>query len=518
MKKRKKGISIKLVAALNSVFTIIVLTAAIVIIGYLFYQKNVMANYKKYVKTVLEYADSVSKDYAFGDMIAAREMPEGYEKLREGLNRIKANSDIEYLYAIYFDDINDIHSLTYAINAKSPEDIANGGTFTYLGKPCEAGSFEDETIQVLQEAVRSGKTESSVLDGYSEEYGHMLNGYKVIFDSNGDPVGLMCIEIDINNINHELKRYVRDIIIFVALFIVVILTIHIISIERSLLYPITGMTEAANDFIENIGDQEKIDESVQKIDAMNIQSKNEIGDLYNSICRMETDMAKQYKDIRQYADNTLKLQNGLMTLMADLVNARDSDTGAHIQKTAAYVQIILNGLKRKGYYSEILTSQYMEDVVKSAPLHDVGKIHVPDAILHKTEKLSEEEFEFMKTHTTEGKAILDRAISNVEGESFLKEARNMAAYHHERWDGKGYPEGLHGEEIPLSARIMAVADVFDALISPRIYKPGFPLSKVITMLEEGKGVQFDPKCVEVFIESMPEVRKVLMQFNPDYEE
>jgi len=233
---------------------------------------------------------------------------------------------------------------------------------------------------------------------------------------------------------------------------------------------------------------------------------------------METDMAKQYKDIRQYADNTLKLQNGLMTLMADLVNARDSDTGAHIQKTAAYVQIILNGLKRKGYYSEILTSQYMEDVVKSAPLHDVGKIHVPDAILHKTEKLSEEEFEFMKTHTTEGKAILNRAISNVEGESFLKEARNMAAYHHERWDGKGYPEGLHGEEIPLSARIMAVADVFDALISPRIYKPGFPLSKVITMLEEGKGVQFDPKCVEVFIESMPEVRKVLMQFNPDYEE
>lgn len=110
---------------------------------------------------------------------------------------------------------------------------------------------------------------------------------------------------------------------------------------------------------------------------------------------------------------------------------------------------------------------------------------------------------------------MENAISTVEGESYLKEARNMAAYHHERWDGKGYPEGLHGEVIPLAARIMAVADVFDALTSPRVYKPAFPLEKALEILEEGKGTQFDPKCVEVFFDELPEVRYILKKYNPD---
>ena len=154
----------------------------------------------------------------------------------------------------------------------------------------------------------------------------------------------------------------------------------------------------------------------------------------------------------------------------------------------------------------------MSAVVMSAPLHDVGKIHVPDAILNKPGKLDPDEFEIMKTHTTAGKKIMEQAISTVNGENYLKEARNMAAYHHERWDGKGYPDGLHGQVIPLSARIMAVADVFDALTSPRIYKPAFPLEKALEILKEGAGTQFDPKCVEVFMDSLTEVKVVLKKY------
>jgi HD-GYP domain-containing protein (c-di-GMP phosphodiesterase class II) len=155
----------------------------------------------------------------------------------------------------------------------------------------------------------------------------------------------------------------------------------------------------------------------------------------------------------------------------------------------------------------------MEYVEKSAPLHDVGKIRIPDAVLNKPGKLTPEEFEIMKTHATVGKEIIDKAISTVEGGSYLKEARNMAAYHHERWDGKGYPEGLKGEEIPLSARVMAVADVFDALTSKRIYKPAFSIEEALKIIEEGRGTQFDPRCVDVFLEALPDVRAVIRRYN-----
>ena len=139
----------------------------------------------------------------------------------------------------------------------------------------------------------------------------------------------------------------------------------------------------------------------------------------------------------------------------------------------------------------------------------MGKINITDAILNKPGKLTPEEFEIMKTHSTWGKKILDKAIRSVSGENFLREARNMAAYHHERWDGKGYPEGLAGEEIPLSARIMAVADVFDALTSVRVYKPAFPLDEAIRLIEEEKGTKFDEKCVEVFFDAIEEVKEVM---------
>ncbi len=513
-----KGLSIKIKVALYAAVAIIALTAVVVFIGYRLYEQNVMDSYEKYTTTVLDYAYLVTEDNSFGDMIEDREMPQAYETVRAGLNRVKENSDIKYLYAVYFDDIDDIHSLTYAINAKTAEEMENGGSYTYLGTPCEAGSFEDETLVILRDAVRNGQVESGVLDGYSDEYGHMLNGYKVIFDSEGDPAGLLCVEIDINDINKELDTYVRTIIIIVAVLTAVIIAIYIVTTEYSVIYPITRITNAAKDFIRNIGDQEAIDGSVREFKSMDIRSGNEIGQLYSTIGKMEADMAEQYRDIRQFSENLLKMQNGLIVLMADMVESRDSDTGDHIQKTAAYVQIIMDGLKRKDYYTEKLTPQYMDYVIKSAPLHDVGKINIPDAVLNKPGKLTDEEFAIMKSHTTAGRDIIDKAISTVEGESYLREARNMAAYHHERWDGKGYPEGLHGEAIPLSARIMSVADVFDALTSPRIYKPAFPLNKAIRIIEEGTGTQFDPKCVEVFIEALPEVKEVLKRFNPDYKE
>ena len=514
--ERRKGLSIKIVAAMYIVVSILVLTTVVVCIGYHLFKKNVTEYYEKYALTVLENAYIITDEYKFGDMIAARDMPEDYEKMRSLLNNVKENSDIEYLYAIYFENINDINTLTYAINTKTSEELANGGKFTYLGTPCEEGSFEVDTIKTLREAVRSSQKESAVLQGHSEEYGHMLNGYKVIFDSDGNPVGLLCVEIDIENITTVLNNYVRTIVIAVALITIIAIVVCVAKVESSLIYPITSITDAANDFSRNIGDQSAMDKRVREIEQLDIHSSNEVGDLYRSISKMETEMAGQLHDIIQYNENILKMQNGLMALMADMVEIRDSNTGDHIQKTAMYVKIILEGLHKKHYYRKKLTPQYMEDVFKSAPLHDVGKIKISDAILNKPGKLTDEEYEIMKTHSEMGKEIIDKAISDMEVEGYLQEARNMAAYHHERWDGKGYPLGLKGEEIPLAARIMAVADVFDALTSTRVYKPAYSFKKAVKIIEEGKGTQFDPRCVEVFLDSLPEVKEVLKKLNPDF--
>lgn len=278
-------------------------------------------------------------------------------------------------------------------------------------------------------------------------------------------------------------------------------------------YPITAMTECVDHFSDNGDDQSSLDENVKKIRALDIRTGDEIEKLYNTICDMTLDQAEQMRNIRRLSDSTMKMQDGLIITMADMVESRDSDTGAHVQKTAAYVKIIVEGLKEKGYYPEKINAKFISDVVRSAPLHDVGKINISDRILNKPGKLTDEEFEIMKTHTTAGKEIMEKAIYTVKGGSYLKEARNMAAYHHERWDGKGYPDGLHGEVIPLSARIMAVADVFDALTSKRVYKPAFELDKALEILKEGSGTQFDPKCIEVFLEAVPEIKVILKKYN-----
>ena len=162
-------------------------------------------------------------------------------------------------------------------------------------------------------------------------------------------------------------------------------------------------------------------------------------------------------------------------------------------------------------YADQLTEAYIQDVVNSAPLHDVGKIQVSDTILNKPGKLTDEEFEIMKTHTTDGAEIISRAIDTVseENSGYLKEAMNLAHYHHEKWHGQGYPCGLAGEDIPLSARVMAVADVFDALVSKRSYKEGFPFEKAMDIIREGSGNHGDPKVVNAFVNAQDEVHRVM---------
>ncbi|MDY6396805.1 MAG: HD domain-containing protein [Treponema sp.] len=195
----------------------------------------------------------------------------------------------------------------------------------------------------------------------------------------------------------------------------------------------------------------------------------------------------------------LEIQNKTIMGIADLVESRSGETGQHVKRTSHLVNMILMQAKKKGKWTEILTDEYIDYVTRAAPMHDLGKIVIPDAILNKPGKFTPEEFEIMKTHASAGGKIVYDIIGGVAEKNYVDIASDIASYHHEKWNGKGYPNGKAGEEIPLCARIMAVADVFDALVSERCYKKPMSYDDAFALIERESGEHFDPDVVELFM-------------------
>lgn len=194
-----------------------------------------------------------------------------------------------------------------------------------------------------------------------------------------------------------------------------------------------------------------------------------------------------------------EMQKKIIVSFADLIETRDGQTGIHVKRTSEYVNIILDEVRRQGLYEDMMTEDYIMEVQNAAPLHDIGKIAIPDRILLKPGRLTPDEFEVIKTHTTIGRHILKECMGGLEQEHYLEVAMDLTMYHHEKWSGGGYPEGIKGEQIPVCARIMAVADVFDALISKRVYKEPMSYDEAFDTIKNLSGIQFQPELVEVFL-------------------
>lgn len=463
------------------------------------HQNNTKSDYTENAINAAKFAASVVDADKIDLYLREGKEAEGYADTENLLYEIRDSiKGVEYLYILRIED--DGCRFIFDLESDSLEDSFMPGDFV---------EFE-EGFEPYLPALKAGRQIDPIET--EDTFGWLLTAYYPVKNDDGFTVAYAGADVSMLFISNYIREFVLKACIVFSGFFVLIIGYGLWVTRYRLIYPIGSMARATERFMNGLSDQQELDKNVKRLRKLNIHTGDEVEELYGAICDMAAGTAEQMREIRYFAEATAKMQNGLIITMADMVENRDTDTGAHIQKTAAYVKIIIEGLKRKGYYNEKITDKYMSDVVMSAPLHDVGKINIPDAVLCKPGKLTDEEFEIMKSHTTAGKIIMEQAISTVSGENYLKEARNMAAYHHERWDGKGYPEGLHGQVIPLSARIMAVADVFDALTSPRVYKPAFSMEKALEIIEEGSGKNFDPKCVEVFMESLPEVKMVLEKY------
>ena len=225
------------------------------------------------------------------------------------------------------------------------------------------------------------------------------------------------------------------------------------------------------------------------------------------------------QEVERRTQEISAVQDVTILAMASMAETRDNETGNHIRRTQHYIRVLAEALKEHPRFVRKLKPAYVRALFKSAPLHDIGKVGIPDRILLKPGRLTGEEFEIMKTHTTLGRDAIVHAEQSLGVQvGFLTVAKEIAYSHQEKWDGSGYPEGLKGESIPLSARLMAVADVYDALISERVYKQAMPHEQAVRIMREGRGTHFDPDILDAFLRHQHRFLEIARRYADSSEE
>lgn len=487
---RAKSLRAKIILLLSAAMVIIaILTTSI---SFTLFHDAMVSDQEDMAHGILNAAvDSIDAD-SVEEYILRGSRAEGYNETKFALSSLQRSSPkVEYVYVYRI-----LEDGCQVVFDPDTEDLAGELPGTII-------PFDQAFAPYLDDLL-AGKEIPPVIS--NETYGWLLTLYKPIYDSNGNCVCYAAVDISMQNfVQSETGFLARVISLFLGVFVLIV-AIVLNRVDFNTVFPVNTMTKAALQFAFNSEDGRK--GSLEHIREIDIQTHDEIEDLYHAFTKTTEDMVQYVEDVQEKNETISRMQNRLIEVMADMVESRDQYTGDHVKKTAAYTQIILDEMKKEGLHSEELTEDYIEDVVHSAPLHDVGKIQVSDVILNKPGKLTDEEFEKMKNHTLAGKEIITSATDAVSDAGYLKEAINLATYHHEKWNGQGYPYGIAGEEIPLSARVMAVADVFDALVSKRSYKEGFPVEKAFDIIREGIGTHFDPEVAQAFLNAEDKVRKV----------
>ncbi len=494
---RHLSLRAKLMLLLSVAITLVAVVA--VGIGYILDRKTTIEDHSAFGEGIARYMESCIDADKVDTFLEQGEAAPGYLETKAKLNQVfSTSSDIAYMYV-------------YQIRPDGCHVVFDMDTEDTPGY--ETGEIQpfDESFVGLKDALLRGAEIEPIVT--NDTYGWLLTVYRPLFDSNGRCVAYLGVDIEMTKLVDNTRVFLaKQISLFLGFFIMV-LTFGLWLADYHIIYPLNAMSHGASAFAYT-STQERND-SVERIKSLDIRTGDEIENLYCAYSQTTEESMQYLSDIREKSRQIDKMQGGLLMVLADIIESRDKCTGDHIRKTAEYARIILERLKEKGEFPGKITEEYIGNVVRAAPLHDIGKINVPDAVLNKPGKLTDEEFEIMKSHAQSGYEIICKAIENVTESGYLQQAKHMAHSHHEKWDGSGYPQHLKGEDIPLSARVMAVADVFDALVSRRSYKEPFTIEKAMSIISEGAGKHFDPRIVEAFVESEARVREVEARYRVD---
>lgn len=453
-----------------------------------------------------EYCDSLSKiaqtasEVVDGDKLDSYFNSDGtipyedYDIVKNDLNIISKTDDrIMYVCVFRFED--DKAYAVFDTDDKNP---------FVLGEEVDIAKSFDNNISPFVK----GQEVTTIFRSVAK-CGEIMSGYHTIKNSQGRVVAYSVVDFDYRSISVATGitiAQVASVEVIVFLWGGIILY-YLLNID--LIAPLQIMNDELSTFHATGVKHWK--GSKYHRDRVSWGLQNELGQLSHNIHKTEDEACSTYIEIQERTAKIIAMEAGLVSALAEIVESRDVNTGDHIKRTSLYAKILAKAMAKRPRYKDIITPDYIDTLTTACTLHDVGKISISDSILNKPDKLTPEEFEIMKTHTTVGVKLIDMAIEDVGDNAYLSLGREIAGGHHEKWDGSGYPLGLKEEEIPLSARIMAVVDVFDALTSKRSYKEPFSFEESVNIILEGKGKHFDPEIVDVFISILPKLEKYFKQ-------
>lgn len=470
-----------------------VLGATAVLIGYAVYKEDSDARYKQ---TAISAAATVAETLDGDDIVryaTTGETDEKYFETEEKLYRVKAAfPDVRYLYVLQVHP--DESRVIFDLDAP---DLAG----SKLGEKWEN---EPAFLPQLDALMLGDPIEPVISKG---AYGWLLTAYVPVYDSMQTCAGYAAVDISMEQVRADRYEYAIRIIALLFGASIVLVAAAMWFSEQRIVAPIKAITTEASRFAYGTADGDK-PAFVQNIKLTDFHTGDEIEELATALSKTAGDVTDYITEIEAQSTLITRLQNNIIRSIADMVENRDENTGHHIRRTAAYVNTLAAQLRADGVFTDLLDDRYCEDLDKSAPLHDIGKIKIPDSILQKPGKLTHDEFETMKTHTTCGRDIIRNVLKGIEGDSYLHLASDMALYHHEKWDGSGYPTGIAGEDIPVCARLMAIADVFDALVSESPYKQPIPFDDAVVIITDGAGRHFDPVMVQAFLHAKDKIRRI----------
>ena len=497
----KRGVSLsgKIIIAVTLIFGIV--AAVVTGVSLKQFRLTMVDSEGEYAMDTAKFASTLIDGNMIDEYITRRESAEGYYRINRYFNLILNSSDrIKYLY-VYQIKEDGCHVV---FDVSTPDTPASE---TGAVVPFDEG-FEGHVDDLL-----AGREIEPIIT--DNTYGWLLSAYAPVHDDHGRCTAYVCVDVSMPNVAELERTFTFKMTTILMGFFIAILTLSVYCAKRFIVRPVNSLAKLAGEFAYTNNELRK--EALDSINDLEIKTGDEIEQLYDAMAKTTKDTVDYINESQRKNEAISTFQSGMINVMADLVESRDKSTGTHIKNTSAYVEIICDELIREGLYPETVNEEYKNNVVASAPMHDIGKIKISDTILNKPGRFTDEEYAIMKTHAEEGAKIISTVKKTVESdalkEDYLGEAENMAHYHHEKWNGEGYPCGLKGEEIPLSARIMAVADVFDALVAERVYKPGMSFEDALSIIKESSGQHFDPVIVRAFLNAEEQIRAVTAQIH-----